>query len=151
MLGQHTEQDKSMCKIKKSLSYKHINLQNLATILQDMEPPVIPAAVTCVEQLSGIVETGCSVIVDSAAKCKKFDASQPQWDQTRPRWAQILDSQDMKTIWRSLNWRGTFDHPDDSQPSDSAFKNHFEFRKRIFARFDHFANVFFCANPPCFS
>ena len=126
MLSQHTEKNKPMQKMKKSQSHKCTNLQNFTTLLQDVVPPVIPSVVTSVDQLSGIVETGCNVVIESAARCKKTDASQPTWDQTRPRWAQILECQDLKTIWKSLNWKGTFDNPESSQPSDSEFKNHFE-------------------------
>ena len=45
---------------------------------------------------------------------------------TRPRWAGILDSQDPKSIWKSLNWKGTFDNVEENQPPDNVFKYHFE-------------------------
>ena len=37
-----------------------------------------------------------------------------------------MESKDLKSIWKSLNWRGTFDDPTDTQPSDNTFKEHFE-------------------------
>ena len=37
-----------------------------------------------------------------------------------------MESQDSKTIWKSLNWKGTFENLEGTQPADSAFKNHFE-------------------------
>lgn len=128
MLGQHTEQIKPMPmhKMKKSQSYKCTDLQNLTAVLQDVVPPVIPPVVTSADQLSGILEAGCNVIMDSATRCRDSGVLQPQWDQSRPRWAQILDTQDSKTIWKSLNWKGTFENLEGTQPSDNAFKNHFE-------------------------
>ena len=51
---------------------------------------------------------------------------QDNWDTTRPRWARILDSRDPKLIWKSLNWKGTFDDVKGTQPPDNIFKDHFE-------------------------
>ena len=45
---------------------------------------------------------------------------------TKPRWERILKTQDLKTIWKSLNWRGTFDNLEGSTPPDNEFKGHFE-------------------------
>ena len=126
MLGQHSEQVKHIQKMKKSRSHKFTDLQNLTAVLQDVAPPAILSNLTSGDQLSEIVEAGCNVIMDSANRCRDSGVLQPQWDQSRPRWAQILESQDSKTIWKSLNWKGTFENLKGTQPSDSIFKNHFE-------------------------
>ena len=125
-LGKHTQHLNPRQIMKKSLSYRSTNLNNLQGLLQDQMPPVIPPVVTSAQELSGIVDSACDVIIDSVARCKETNNLHPQWDQTKPRWERLLESQDLKTIWKSLNWRGTFDNKEGPTPSDDEFKVHFE-------------------------
>ena len=103
MLGQCSEQNRPMQIMKKSHSHKYTDLESLTAVLQDVVPPVIPSVLTSVDQLSGIVEAGCNIIIDSAAICRSAtllnDPSVvPNWDVTCPRWARILTSKDPKLI-----------------------------------------------------
>ena len=50
----------------------------------------------------------------------------PNLDATCPRWARIITNKDPKLIWKSVNWKGTFDESCETQPPDSTFKQHFE-------------------------
>ena len=67
-LGKHTQHLSPRQIMKKSLSYRSTNLNNLQGLLQDQVPPVIPPFVISAEELSGIVDTTCDVIIDSVAR-----------------------------------------------------------------------------------
>ena len=66
--------------------------------------------------------------MDAASECTRQQASAPNAlsDQSRPHWARILENRDPKIIWKSLNWKGTFDNVEETHPSDDSFKDHFE-------------------------
>jgi hypothetical protein len=44
------------------------------------------------------------------------------------RWERLLDANDSKSIWKAINWKGTFENPRSEmlKPSDNEFKCHFE-------------------------
>ena len=94
-------------------------------MLNDSPPPIINSY----DEIHDVVQAGCRTIMDAASQCSRppNDLSVvPNWDVTHPRWARILNSKDPKLIWKSVNWKGTFDNTYESQPSDSSFKQHFE-------------------------
>ena len=90
-------------------------------MLRDTPPP----ALINQDDLQHAVEEGCDIIMDAATQCNtpQIDV---EWNEAKPRWARILDYNDPKVIWRSLNWRGTFDNKVENQPPESMFKEHFE-------------------------
>ena len=124
LLGHTHHQPKVMTTLKKTPSYRNTDLNQLTRILQEMPPPTI----TTHDQLPNVVESGCCTIMDVAARCIKTDVGSVHtpWDQTRPRWARILETRDPKYIWKSLNWKGSFDNREETQPSENIFKDHFE-------------------------
>ena len=121
LLGQTHTHTHDKQKLTKTPSYRTIVLEQLTRTLQNIEPPIIDNSA----DLPEVVDAGFCTIMDTALTCRS-DTPNTNWDETRPRWALILESQDLKSIWKSLNWRGTFDNATESQPPDSAFKNHFE-------------------------
>ena len=127
MLGQCYEPPKVAKTLRKSTSFRSTNFHNVTRSLQDIVPPIIPPVIATHAQVSDLVEAGCAVIMDTADRCIQADVIQPShWDQSRPRWARILERNDPKVIWKSLNWKGSFDDIEKTQPSDSVFKDHFE-------------------------
>ena len=124
MLGQTHHQIKDMNTLRKTSSYRNTDLNQLTRMLEDIPPPTI----TSQDQLPNTVESGCCTIMDTAALCIKTDvgATQARWDPTQPRWARILEAKDPKSIWKSVNWKGTFDSTEETQPSENIFKDHFE-------------------------
>ena len=121
MLGQVYTQANDNQNLKQTPSHRKLNLEQLTRTLQEIEPPTINNH----EDVEHAVDAGFCTINNAALSCRT-DTPNTIWDQTRPRWARILESQDLKSIWKSLNWRGTFDDPAESQPPDNAFKLHFE-------------------------
>ena len=66
--------------------------------------------------------------MDVAKHCSRAEvgAVHTPSDQSRPIWARILETRDPKYIWKSLNWKGSFDNREETQPSENIFKDHFE-------------------------
>lgn len=50
----------------------------------------------------------------------------PEWARNQPRWARILQSNDSKLVWSSINWKGNVEMNECEQPSDELFKDHIE-------------------------
>ena len=135
MLAQSHYQSKDLQTLCKTTSYRNIDLQQFTRMLQDRAPPPIAPVITSPEQLPDALEAGWCTIKDTVARCRKTDGTNATlWDQTRPRWEQILETNDPKYIWKSLNWKGTFDSTVETQPSDNVFKEHFE---QLFAQGDN--------------
>ena len=127
MLGNTHHQSKPghVQKLLKTPSHRDIDLQQFKQKLLDIPPPTITTTSTDPEQLPDKLESMWHTIRDTAVTCRKsiVDAVQrPHWDHTRPQWARILDTKDPKTIWKSLNWKGTFDDIEENQPSENLFK-----------------------------
>ena len=84
-----------------------------------------PPVITGEEHLQSNVEEGCAIIMNAAKECNS-----PQditvWDETKPRWARIMDGKDPKLIWKSVNWKGTLNSINENQPTEGEFKEHFE-------------------------
>ena len=129
MLGQTHINTIDRQKLMQTPSYRNIDLEQLTRTLQNIEPPIVDNP----EILPEVIETGFTTILDTAHTCRNTTPIS-SWDQSKPRWARILESKDPKTIWKSVNWRGTFDNATETQPSDNAFKNHFE---RLLSQNDH--------------
>ncbi|KAK4322164.1 hypothetical protein Pmani_007075 [Petrolisthes manimaculis] len=49
-----------------------------------------------------------------------------EWDMSEPMWKRILDSDDPKLIWKSINWKGGITQENEKKPEDDQFKYHFE-------------------------
>ena len=125
MLGHTDYHAKEAFKLKKSIPHKSLNLQQLNSVLQRTPPPDLNNH----EDVQDAVNTGCNTIMDAASDCTRFSEDppdRPTWDARYPRWARILGTQDHKLIWKSINWKGTFDSVGESQPSDTIIKNYFE-------------------------
>ena len=93
-------------------------------------PPTVAPVIDSPELVDKLLETGWCTLKTTATRCRKTvspaDTQVTSWDHTRPRYAQILETGDPKLIWKSINWKGTFDNTIESEPSDNVFKDHFE-------------------------
>ena len=50
----------------------------------------------------------------------------PLWETTLPRWEHPLNTNDSKTIWKTINWKGDLERKNDNEHSSTEFKIHFE-------------------------
>ena len=84
----------------KSLSYKEIDVNMFKRCLQEVNPP----ALTDVSDLEMALSSGFKSIVETAAKCKSGTvAVANEWDRSQPRLARLLQSNDSKLIWKSID------------------------------------------------
>ena len=111
-------------KPRKSASYKEIDLESLKTSLQDIPPPIL-------ENTSNVdlaLTSGLNSIVETTERCMKepTTSTELEWDRNQLRWARILQSNDSKLLWKSINWKGNAELDGGEQPNDELFQSHFE-------------------------
>ena len=110
--------------VERGPSCKKVDIGRFKTDIDEIVPPDLSSI--SLESVSAVLESGCSVI-NSVAKSAPSNMSENEWDQRHPRWKRLLDRDDARTIWRSINWRGGIDEDKYSeQPEDTQFKVHFE-------------------------
>ena len=90
MLGQTHIHRNDTQKLTKTPSHRNIDLEQLTRTLQSLVPPIIDNPV----ELPDVVDAGFCTIMDTALTCRT-DTPNTNWDETRPRWALILESQEV--------------------------------------------------------
>ena len=60
------------------------------------------------------------------AKLEQANCRENIWDQSQPRWKNLIERNDSSTIWKAINWKGKMSENDTVQPRDEQFKLHFE-------------------------
>ena len=109
--------------VKNSLCYKKVNLDNLSRALQEKSPPIIDDTV----DMNIALCTGYETIMETATSFQTEDVEDSEmWDEDMPRWKRLLDKEDCKTIWKSINWNGKVSNRNEDRPPDEQFKEHFE-------------------------
>merc|ERR1712237_161357 len=92
-------------------------------MLQEIAPPEVPEA----REVEAATRAACEAVSAAAQECRLPRAArQPQWDAAQPRWERILATNDPKTIWRSVDWKGQPSSERENKPSDEEFKVHFD-------------------------
>ena len=69
-----------------------------------------------------------AIINEGAKYAKKNDTNNgvSMWDQSQPRWKNLLEKNDASTIWKAINWKGKVSENNAVQPEDGQFKVYFE-------------------------
>ena len=113
--------------MKKIVSYKEVDLDRLTSTLQAVAPPIVEMYSEAADVEKAITE-GCRVITEAAASHTRHGTTDAghHWDQTHPRWKRLLDTNDTKLIWKSINWKGNIGNDSLNTPNDDQFKEHFE-------------------------
>ncbi len=76
--------------------------------------------------VSAAISEGCRVIMDTATRFTIHRQTVGHSrDEANPTWKPLLDTNDSKLIWKSINWKGVEDS-DVQKPGDDQFKEHFE-------------------------
>ncbi|KAK4327795.1 hypothetical protein Pmani_001743 [Petrolisthes manimaculis] len=79
-----------------------------------------------INNVSEIIKTSYETINRVAKMCPNPESGRRnEWDMSEPRWKQILDSEDPKLIWKSINWKGGITQENEKKPEDDQFKYHF--------------------------
>ena len=110
-------------RLKKSVGYKDVDGEKFVRLLNAIPPPVIVDD----GDVSEAISRGCDVIMDIAARSTKNTPNiGNDWNQAQPRWTRLLECNDSKLVWRSIDWKGNVEIQDCEQPNDVSFKEHFE-------------------------
>ena len=113
----------SVYKTRKSASYQKINKDEFIRKLNIVEPPNLRHD----SDIDEVLTMGYDIIMEAATSCtRETENASCGWDAAQPTWSRILESQDNKLLWRSVNWKGSLEVENKERPSDSNFKEHVE-------------------------
>ncbi len=88
----------------RKVSYKAVDLDRLISTLQTMTPPIVDMGSDALGVEAAIVEGDRGIIEDATSHIQQGSTdSSYQWDQTHPRCKRLLDTNDTKLIWKSIN------------------------------------------------
>ena len=137
MLGQTYHKSTNEIKLQKSVNHKNFDKDRFKELLQGVNPSsilneissgnVMNITETIIPDLvNEAVEQACLVVMEKASQSHRNWVETVTWDVNQARWKRILQSNEPKTIWQAINWKGGINESEESQPSDSQFKTHFE-------------------------
>ncbi|KAK4326963.1 hypothetical protein Pmani_002566 [Petrolisthes manimaculis] len=123
--------------LPKSMQYKTVDPDVLTTELQETSTPImaensevcdVEAAVTEGYRIirAAAAATAAAVHTTRVTNRQQVTANNA-WDSLEPRWRRILETNDMKMIWKSINWKCNFDQNMDDRPKEAQFKEHLDF------------------------
>ena len=99
------------------------DLEVFARRMAQCVPPTLDEV--SVESVETAVKESCDIVNKIAKACKKTETNRVI--SAQPRWKRLMEENDCKTIWKAINWKGEINtNREIEQPSDNAFKTHFE-------------------------
>ena len=100
-----------------------VNIINFENNLAHYQPPQLTS-----EDLDSALTTSLNIIHKCAKKAKleSRNLDENNWDQSQPRWKNLLENNDSKTIWKAIDWKGKISDENGNQPDSEQFKLHFE-------------------------
>ena len=120
-LGRSTYEFKSI-KVEKSLQMVTCNKDEIKSYFAHNVPPVI----SVLENIDLVIDNFTRTVfnVMKANKVNK-PVVVNEWG-NQERWKRLLNCNDPRKIWKSIDWNGNIISEDETMPSDSEFKLHFE-------------------------
>lgn len=103
--SQHTQPPLPGHRLKESVCYKEVDEEIFVRMLHNVPPPPSPPPLPNDEDnTDSAVSVGCDVIMNISGRCvKEVPITENQWDQTQPRWIRIMQANDSKLLWNSIN------------------------------------------------
>ena len=87
---------------------------------------VHPPPVLTVDNIESAINTSFQIMSNGAKESKKNTSlNENMWESSHPRWKRLMDSDDPRSIWKAINWKGNVEE-DAIKPDDNQFKLHFE-------------------------
>ena len=120
-LGRSTYEFKSI-KVERSLRMALCNKDEIKSYFAQNVPPVISGLESVDEVIENFTKTVFKVMKTN--KLKK-PVVVNEWG-NQERWKRLLNCNDPKKIWKSIDWSGNIVCENENMPSDSEFKLHFE-------------------------
>lgn len=111
--------------IRRTPRYNTVNLNDFRNVLETLDPPNVN--VPGQENVMNAITTGCDALDRVARQCKRRgNHHERTWDVSQSRWERILQTNDLKLIWKAIDWSGKVDIHENVKPDDEQFKIHFE-------------------------
>jgi len=110
-------------KCKKPIPYRRIDKTIFAAKLEDISPPTLNQ-----EDLQESLSSFDEILYKTASESRKEDdLIYSTYDKQNSRWKRILESDDVKSLWRGINWKGEFrEIQSKERPSELVFQEHME-------------------------
>ena len=115
--------------LSKSTCRKGIQVSDIETkkFVENMETMNIPDTDN-VQDIDDSIRSFSNILYECSKSSKKPTGTSNINFGEKSRWKRILELQDDKVLWQSINWKGQFMPKEklDERPSDHEFKQHFE-------------------------
>ena len=109
-------------KLQRTEHCKNVNIEHFKNYMSAHQPPVMT------EYDLEIALSSSLKVINEGAKNTKLEITHRGniWEQSQPRWRNLIEKNDSSTIWKAINWKGKISEKDKAQPRDEQFKLHFE-------------------------
>ena len=119
----HSTYETKVVKIEKSLRMSMCKKDQVKRYFSQNLPPVISDALSIDQTIEIFTHKMSSLLKQNKVKRQVVIK---EWG-NEGRWKRLLDSNDPKKIWKSIDWNGNLQNNDNEKaPSDLEFKEHFE-------------------------
>ena len=100
---------------------------NQSSFIEKLEKTNIPN-INESQNVDDSVKNLTDVLFNCSKESQEINRTNYQNHSDKSRWVRILENNDDKMLWRSINWKGQYMENEmiDDRPSDSEFKKHFE-------------------------
>ncbi|KAK3871109.1 hypothetical protein Pcinc_023755 [Petrolisthes cinctipes] len=135
-LGEPQYAEKIQPSLPKSMQYKTVDPDVLTRELQETPTPIlaensevcdVEAAVTeGYRIIRAAVAAAAAAVHTTRVTNQQQVTANNAWDSLEPMWRRILETNDTRMIWKSINWKGNVDQNKDDRPNEAQFKEHLE-------------------------
>ena len=109
-------------KLLRTQTCRETNVDNFKDYMSAHPPPVLTG-----DNIESAISTSFQTMRNGAKDSKQQTNINENntWETSHPRWKRLMDSDDPRSIWKAINWKGDVEE-DTMKPDDSQFKLHFE-------------------------
>ena len=120
-LGKSSHEE-CLIKICKSLRIADCKKDDIKHYFMQNPPPIIDENA----DVDRLVEKFNNTVIEVLKDNRENRTQQPvEWG-NQEKWTRLLEQNDAKKIWNSINWNGSIDTSSSTSPSDNEFRMHFE-------------------------
>ena len=108
--------------IQKTLRLSQCNLENVMKYFLENNPPVLEGN----EPIDKVVDSFFNTVNDVLKENKSPRVEVVHEWGNQAKWTRLIESNDLRTIWKAVGWNGSIDETVAPVPTDGEFKSHFE-------------------------
>ena len=107
--------------VRKSIHYRMIDQDIFRQLISRSLIPIDPNSEIDINHVITDINKG----IYEASRCS-MKKNVKNWNTSISRWERLLNTNDMKQIWKAINWKGSIANVPSERPSDESFQQHFE-------------------------